>query len=501
MLSGDFDDGTELECPPLGGHFAYSAAHARRDDKLFRMDTFEDIEPDPEAGPRGFDAELDAFLDTALCADAWCVERLLKRSELETTEVVVREFDEGVAAHEAHMPVRAVRKRIDGGESAGSAYEVLQRAQRQGIRIEGVPQIYECVRTGRTLHVLMEYIKGPSLEAFVAGIGPGMAVVRDLAPALCRTVHDLHTRLEAPLIHRDLKPSNIIVRAGEPWVIDFGISRVWHKGAESDTSHFATRCYAPPEQFGFGQTDERSDVYALGKIFYFCLTGEQPPNVCTEEACKDAGIDTCFAAMIGKACSFNPGDRHARVRDLAQAVERCLEAGESLELSGARPRGAMPNQSDGFHGSSREMPAPFEMPPSFSHGTSRLQAVRNLHDELRMKFEVFCEGRTSVVLGKIWNALVIGVACFLLSACIYLVVCPNERDAALPFWFRFMEYIVMLGGIIVVLALLVFDRRRVGARFPMLARRSVLFEIVAAFGVSLFLVLFTSLCAMIAGIA
>ena len=86
----------------------------------------------------------------------------------------------------------------------------------------------------------------------------------------------------APVIHRDLKPSNVMVVGGKNGLprsfvlIDLGIARTWREGAEADTTRLGTRSYAPPEQFGFGQTSVRSDVYALGAVLWFCLTGEDP---------------------------------------------------------------------------------------------------------------------------------------------------------------------------------------------------------------------------------
>lgn len=441
------------------------------------LETPDSISDDGEHSSGAFDAALDSFLDVASHADSWNVEQLLKRSAYETTEIVVRAPGERKAAG---PPARAIRKRIDGTPNAGAAYEALWRAQQRGVRIEGTPQIYECVRTGKTLHVLMEYIKGPSLEEYVASAGPGVDALRKVALSLCRTVHDLHTRLEAPLIHRDLKPSNIIMSERGPVVIDYGISRVWHQDAESDTSCFATRCYAPPEQFGFGQTDERSDVYALGKIFYFCLTGEHPPNVCTAKACKEAGIDEGFAAVIAKTCSFNPTDRYASARALARAAEQCVERLDS---------------PDGKLSYERVSSFKYEKPRKsrFPYGLTRL---RGLHDH----FAKFLESKLSTYLGKLWNVIVLFAAGFLLSACAYLVACPNERDAVLPVWFRFLEYIVMLGGIIVMLMLLLLDRRRISVRFPLLVRRNILLEAGMVFIASFFLIIFVSLCGSLAGL-
>ncbi|MZJ26328.1 hypothetical protein GT516_00170 [Collinsella sp. BIOML-A4] len=89
------------------------------------------------------------------------------------------------------------------------------------------------------------------------------------------------------VIHCDLKPSNIIVSgvryaadAGMTFsslvIIDLGIAHVWRDGADADTVKFGTRPYAPPEQYGFGQTSVRSDIDALGALLFFCLTRTDP---------------------------------------------------------------------------------------------------------------------------------------------------------------------------------------------------------------------------------
>ena len=54
-------------------------------------------------------------------------------------------------------------------------------------------------------------------------------------------------------------------------IIDLGIAHVWRDGADADTVKFGTRPYAPPEQYGFGQTSVRSDIDALGALLFFCL--------------------------------------------------------------------------------------------------------------------------------------------------------------------------------------------------------------------------------------
>ncbi len=110
----------------------------------------------------------------------------------------------------------------------------------------------------------------------VSCLAPFVMQLRSSMPALRRR------EMAAPVIHRDLKPSNIIVSGANYTpdtgmtfsslvIIDLGIARVWREGADADTVKFGTRPYAPPEQYGFGQTSVRSDVYALGALLFFCL--------------------------------------------------------------------------------------------------------------------------------------------------------------------------------------------------------------------------------------
>ena len=80
---------------------------------------------------------------------------------------------------------------------------------------------------------------------------------------LCKQLDILHN-MDPPVIHRDIKPRTWFSGRTEPQSqIDFGIARV-HTEKETDTVAFGTQGFAPPEQYGFAQTDARSDIYSLG---------------------------------------------------------------------------------------------------------------------------------------------------------------------------------------------------------------------------------------------
>ena len=171
----------------------------------------------------------------------------------------------------------------------------------------------------------------------------GVIAFAAIAAVLCEAVGELHAGFAAagepgvPVIHRDLKPSNIIVSgvryaadAGMIFsslvIIDLGIARVWRDGADADTVKFGTRSYAPPEQFGFGQTSVRSDIYALGALLFFCLTGDDPkPGRDMREQCEAHGIPVPLADVICMAMALDPAKRFASAKALGHAARAAYD--------------------------------------------------------------------------------------------------------------------------------------------------------------------------------
>jgi serine/threonine protein kinase len=132
----------------------------------------------------------------------------------------------------------------------------------------------------RNKHFLvMDYVEGESLlEMLEKRHSPfSEAQVLDWADQLCDVLHYLHSQIP-PIIYRDLKPENIIVSPDGKAVrlIDFGIARTYKPQKGQDTTKMGTPGYAPPEQYGKGQSDARSDVYALGVTLFELLTLHDP---------------------------------------------------------------------------------------------------------------------------------------------------------------------------------------------------------------------------------
>ena len=162
-----------------------------------------------------------------------------------------------------------------------------------------------------------EYVEGQPLNEKVRGKLPLKAeAIVDLGISLCDILIYLHGQ-NPPVIHRDIKPQNIVIeKNGAVKLIDFGISREYDKNALTDTISFGTRDFAPPEQYGYMQTDSRSDIFSLGAVLFYLATG-----------CTHADANMCCAienarlrAIIKKCIAFAPGERYCDAQSLKKAL-------------------------------------------------------------------------------------------------------------------------------------------------------------------------------------
>lgn len=264
--------------------------------------------------------ELAEHLDALARDDCYRVDAVLKEGALETTQ---RVFFVGANGAEQGP---YVRKYFNGDAGLGAAYGRIWKAQRAGSRFLHLPYVVDCYAAGEQRAVVMEHVQGETLADVVYRCDPSAALACDVFPKLCEAVGELHDGFDPPLIHRDLKPSNIMLTSSNLTIIDFGISRTFDDGADEDTRCFGTRAYAPPEQFGYGQTDVRSDVYALGMLLYFCLTEKTPDAKARRDGFRDARIPEAFRQVIVRATAFDPAQRFASASELRHAFDKAMGA-------------------------------------------------------------------------------------------------------------------------------------------------------------------------------
>ena len=179
---------------------------------------------------------------------------------------------------------------------------------------------------GKT-YLIRQYIEGETLSEYLRKHGPmSAAEMRGAAMQVCDALRYLHSRKQ-PIIHRDIKAENIIVTENkEVKLIDFDIAREYDETAANDTVYYGTKEYSPPEQFGYAQTDARTDIYALGVLMLFMLTGSKEREGLAQV--KDAR----YRHIIQKCLSFAPKDRYAGAAALRKALEKAERSGAVMRV-------------------------------------------------------------------------------------------------------------------------------------------------------------------------
>lgn len=165
------------------------------------------------------------------------------------------------------------------------------------------------------VYFVREYIEGRTLLELGEGKKLTESEIVESAQKICEILKLLHDR-KPPVIYRDLKPQNIVIAEdGSYYLIDLDTARQYKKEEKKDTVFLGTEETASPEQYGFQQTDERTDIYGLGMLMLYLATGGYEKD--TEEFRK---IGKRLRHVIEKCTAFNPDDRYSSVRILQRKL-------------------------------------------------------------------------------------------------------------------------------------------------------------------------------------
>lgn len=237
--------------------------------------------------------------------DAYHVEQVLARGPRGVTELVTID---GVGPF--------VRKKIPTVLAQRGVWSALG-----GSTCPRLPRVEATYELPDYVAVVLDYVPGPTLEQVVAERGrlqQNEAV--NLAQQICEAVQELH---RLGILHRDLTPANIIVANDGAHIIDLGIARPLTDTANRnrDTTALGTYGFASPEQYGFAPTDVRSDIYSLGRILGFMLTGVYPDDTrYTPLLSDDLHVTPRLRAIVERATAFEPSARYQNVTQFARAL-------------------------------------------------------------------------------------------------------------------------------------------------------------------------------------
>lgn len=247
---------------------------------------------------------------------------------------------------------RFVAIKVLKSEFAGDeAFVTLMRREEEirEIRHDAVVRYSENHRTPEGLiYLVMDYVDGPGLDLLMKQGGlPADDLVR-----VCRRVADGLTVAHARrIIHRDLSPDNIILKGGSPdgaVIIDFGIAKDANPGAKTIVGKdFAGKyAYAAPEQLS-GNTDPRSDLYALGALLLAAFRGMQPdPGKSPLEVLQrkqtpldTSGVPEPLKSLIDRMAHPDPARRFQSAEEVVQAIDATILAPQGTLLN---PRTVVP---------------------------------------------------------------------------------------------------------------------------------------------------------------
>jgi len=251
-------------------------------------------------------------------------------------------FGETYLAEDTKMPSnrRCVIKQLKPVADNPQMYELLQqRFQREAAVLETlgeesryIPKLYANFTENGLFYLVQEWIDGLTLAETIESNGKwNEDAARKLMISILRTLIYVHDR---GIIHRDIKPDNIILRAGEPVLIDFGavketlnINTVPNSSQQVHSIVIGTPGFMASEQAA-GRPFFASDLYSLALTAIFALTGQYPQQLGTDSQTGEVlwqsqvmEISANFKAIFTKALQFDPRDRYSSAREMLEAMQ------------------------------------------------------------------------------------------------------------------------------------------------------------------------------------
>jgi len=239
----------------------------------------------------------------------------------------------------------AIKTMLTEGLSSEEYKEFRARFQREAqaagvLSHPNIVNVFDYGEDGGMLYLIMEYLEGTSLEKLVEGnkVLPIETIIR-MCEQVCSALDHAH---EHGIVHRDIKPANIMVlNNGTVKVTDFGIAKVVSMGMTHTGLVLGTPSYMSPEQVKGRKIDGRSDLFSLGVILYYLVTGEKPfpgQNITTviykiinenpvPPRQLDATIHPGLSFVICKALAKSPEERYQTCRELAQDLKNYRQLG------------------------------------------------------------------------------------------------------------------------------------------------------------------------------
>lgn len=224
-------------------------------------------------------------------------------------------------------------------------------------------------------YLVMEYIEGEDMQRMLARVGGPLPErqVAEWGAQIATVLYYLHCQKPEPIIFRDVKPSNLMVSGAKVKLIDFGIARHFNPNKKGDTMRIGSPGYAPPEQYS-GQTDPRSDIYALGVTLHQALTGRDPTTTQTPfqlppVKALNPKVSEEMARIIERATKMLPEERYQSMLEMKRDLQSLVathRGGTSvvrtMPADATSPHSAQPMAAAAAAAAASPAPAPAPAP-------------------------------------------------------------------------------------------------------------------------------------------
>lgn len=189
-----------------------------------------------------------------------------------------------------------------------------------------IPIIHDIEEDEEGSYIVEQYLEGETLKDYITARGSLRDdIIMHFGIQLCDLIHYLHST-HRPILYVDLKPDNIIISADTLKLIDFG-SALYRDELQDKQQYTGTRGYAAPELYRYNKVDERCDVYGIGMLLYYMVTGKlmesnrlQIDNI---DQAGDCSIN--LKNIINHCLKFNPSQRYASVKKLSKDLSTVIQ--------------------------------------------------------------------------------------------------------------------------------------------------------------------------------